>query len=314
MERNIDILPPELGLQSIGFVPHKDLCSLSLTSTSMRKLASDPKLWSNMKVNKEQIKKHGLLKLFSINKFKKIKNIDLSRMTFTRIELRLNLDAIASSFVQELNLCDIDLKVLPAKLLSQVAGHLRKINLDLTSVTTDQIIAVLDSCITSPTLKEVSLAGVKLKNVPAELLGQAVGNLHKVNLSQTNLNKEQCIAVLKSCITSSTLKDVSLAGVTLRYVPAELLGQAVGHLNKVKLNNTRLNTEQCIIVLKSCITSPTLKDVSLRGVNLNNVPDELLGQAVEHLHKINLNYTRLNTEQCIVLLTGSRSLTSLKLH
>jgi len=315
MAKKIDNLPPEVGQQLLGFVPPKDLISLSISSTSMKTLASNPKLWSNMKVNKEKLQKHGLEILFAINRYKKIKNIDLSEMTFTRRELRSNLNAIASSFVEDLDLSHICLTEVPPKLLSQVAGagHLQKVNFGMTSLTIKQCINVLESCITSPTLKDIGLKDADLynkwdpikkvlNNVPSELLGRAVGNLEKVDLSGTLLNTEQCIAVFKSCITSLTLKDVALELVCLNDVPSEVLGQGVGNLEKVNLGYTSLSTLQIKAVLKSCITSPTLKDVTLEEAELDNVPTGLLAQAVGNLEKVDLSHTHLATEKLIAVL------------
>lgn len=74
----------------------------------MRTLASNPKLWSGMKVKKEKIKQHGLKQLFSINRFTQIMKMNLSNTTFTREELEINLNAIILSSVEELSLDSVD--------------------------------------------------------------------------------------------------------------------------------------------------------------------------------------------------------------
>lgn len=138
-----------------------------------------------------------------------------------------------------------------------------------------------------------------------------MGNLKKVNLHYANLTTQHIIAVLKVCISSSSLIDVSLSTVYTRFieVPAELLAEAVGHLRIVNLaylaNNlglTGMSTEQCLGVLKACISSFTLTDVDLAGNNLRMIPEEFLANAVGHLEKVSLHSTQMTTGQCVAVL------------
>jgi len=276
-------LPPELVQHALQFVLPKDLCNVALTSTSMRTLASDPNLWTEMEVKKKTIKELGLVQLFSITRFRKIRKIDLSHHPIffgfgTSEHLQSDLNAIASSSVEDLNLEYVDFKDIPAEVLARAVGHLHKLNLNNTRLNSEQILAVLDAWISSSTLVDVSLKQALL-NIPSQILAQAVGRLPKVDLSWTRLTNEQILAVLDACINSSTLLDVSLDALNLRNIPSQILAQAVGHLQKVNLSNTGLTSEQILAILESCIISPTLVEVLLMGVDLKGIPTEILAQA-----------------------------------
>jgi len=219
MERNLHLerLPPEVRVQSISFAPPKAVCNLMLTSSSMRTLAGNPKLWSGMKVNKQKVEQEGLAKLFSINRFRKITKIDLSGMEFTSERLLENLNAILSSTVKDLNLDKVLLGGVPAQLLARVAGHLTKISISTNwnisndlNLTTEQCIAILETCVTSSKLVEVKLGDVNLREIPSEFLGHAIGHLHTINLDRCDLQTDQRLAILKNCISSSALTNVTL--------------------------------------------------------------------------------------------------------
>jgi len=196
-QRNVEKLPPEIIQKILRFVPPVDLCNVVLTSTLLRTLASEPKFWSGITVRQDKIQQDGLRQLFSIDRYKKVRKIDLSKMTFTSEELLRNLNSIPSS-VNELNLKDVSVRKVPAELLAGVASNLEKINLNGTFPTRAQYCALVKVCISSSTLIDVNLAYTNfIYEVPAKLLSTAVGNLHKVNLYDANLTTEQYIALLQ---------------------------------------------------------------------------------------------------------------------
>jgi len=313
----LETLPPEVEEAWVAFVPPKDLCNLMLTSTFMRTLASNPKLWSAIKVNREKIKEEGLVQLFSLNRFSKSREIDLSEMTFTKEELQRNLNAIVSSSVEVLNMEGVDLSEIPAELVARVAGRLRKMNLNFAEVTNEQCIAVLETCESSSSLVDVSLECIDFKEIPTELIGRAVANLQKIELGMTDIvsisiTTEQLVAIMNSCINSSSLVDVSLVFINENcFIPSELLGRAVSHLTKLHI--TDLTTEQYICVLNSCISSPTLIHVNFeKYMDLTDVPADLLGRASGHLQSIKLGETTLTTQQCLALLNSCISSSTLQ--
>jgi len=190
----------------------------------------------------------------------------------------------------------------PAEILRQVPGNLHRLNLENAYLNDEQCLALLNGCIKSPTLIELSLDGVGLVEVPSETLGQLPGHLQRLNLDYTVPNNEQCLALLNGCINSQTLIELSLEGVGLDEVPAETLGQLPGHLHRLNLDMTELDDKQCLSLLNGCIKSQTLIELSLEGVELEEVPVEIIEQLPNHLHKLNLDGTGLTNKQCRTLL------------
>jgi len=206
--------------------------------------------------------------------------VDLSWTHLTSEQILAVLDAcINSSTPIDVSLDALNLHNIPSQILAQAVRRLHKVNLAYTRLTSEQILAVLDVCINSSTLVDVSLESVHLQNIPSQILAQAVSRLHKVDLSWTHLTYTHILAVLDACINSSTLIDVSLDALNLHNIPSHILAQAVSRLQKVNLSNTGLRSEQILAVLESCIISPTLIDVLLLGVDLKGIPAEILAQA-----------------------------------
>ena len=70
---------------------------------------------------------------------------------------------------------------------------------------------------------------------------------------------------------------------------------------KIKsLDLSYTNSKQTTAILRDVHSSKTLVDVSLSGVNLNQVPTSLLasGQTMTRLKKLDVSRTHLTTEQC----------------
>lgn len=50
---------------------------------------------------------------------------------------------------------------------------------------------------------------MNLEEVPAELLAQVAANIERIDLEDTSLTTEQCLALMNVCISSSTLIEVN---------------------------------------------------------------------------------------------------------
>ena len=95
-------------------------------------------------------------------------------------------------------------------------------------------------------------------------------------------------------------------------MPAEIVGAAISRLEKADLSGTNLSTVQCeasfgvMIILSShshylrnfqvlltCVlTSSTLKELSLAGVNWCNVNQDLFSNSLSKLVKVDLSYAK----------------------
>merc|ERR550519_1457126 len=120
------------------------------------------------------------------------------------------------------------------------------------------------------------MSSVDLSRVePPELLGLAVSNLTKLNLSSTSLTTNQATNLLSQIKDSKTLLDVDLSGVCLVQVSEVVLSEGVRGLVKVNLEKTGLAAEQCTAIFQEILHSTTLEQVNLAQVRLTQVPVEL---------------------------------------
>ena len=60
-------------------------------------------------------------------------------------------------------------------------------------------------------------------------------------------------------------------------------------------------------MLEASLSSRSLVEVNLTGVNLSGVPSDLLSSAVSRLQTADLSFTNLTTEQCIQVVEASIS-------
>ena len=101
-----------------------------------------------------------------------------------------------------------------------------------------------------------------------KLIARAVGQLHTADLSYTGLTPGQCQALFLESRHSRHLADLRLVSVVLTQVHHFVLAAAVKNLKKADLSWTRMTTDQVTSVLQDALTSDTLQELSLVGVNL----------------------------------------------
>lgn len=226
-----------------------------------------------------------------------------------------------SQTLEDVDLCSVDLRLVPEDVLSKGVAGLVKINLEKTHLTGDQSVLVFKEILTSTTLEDVNLAHVHLAQVPADLLGMAVATLVKADLERTELTREQFTGLMTHSLSSTTLEDLNVFYFEEK-CPAPLpisdaiISQAVSRLKIVNLGRASLTRLHAAAVLKEVMTSKTLRDLNLQDVNLSRVDANLLADAVCRLNNVDLSLTKLTPLQLLPLLTvvaSSPSITSLRL-
>jgi len=224
-----NMLPKELWQQVLEDVSTGDLCNVVKTSRHMNDMASWPNLWAmrGMKVNMRKVKETGLAKLYEINRFKKIKKLDLTHVRFTQEnskELEQLLKDIPGSPIQHINFKNVNLSRLSenqTEMLARAISHLQTVNLEKCYATTmlclknylnpqkldfrDQIHKVLEASLSSTTLIDINFGGVNFSSVNGELLARAISRLQTVNLAHSFLDDSQRVKVREACLSSTTL-------------------------------------------------------------------------------------------------------------
>jgi len=288
----------------------------------MNKLASWPDLWIGMKVNMGKVQETGLAELYSIDRFKKIREMDFSGWDFNSEQLERILNEIPGSCLENINLKDYNLSEVSTELLANAISSLKNVNLSNTHLTANQSIKVLKSILNSKTLINMNLSFCNLRQVHVDLLANSVSHLQTVNLRGNNISTYHCVKVLEAIISSKTLININLMGCNLRQVPSELLAHAVSRLQKVNLEGAKLTTDQCVKMLEFSLSSKTLINMNLVGCNpfgFNQIPAELLASSVSRLQTVSLDSpwgSKLKTDHCVKLLEAilsSKTLINIKM-
>jgi len=259
-----------------------------------------------------KVREEGLAQLYSINRFKKVKQMIFEGMNLYTVELEGVLIDIPASPLQNVIFEGEQLHGVSPELLASTVQSLTAVNLSMTNLKKDHSNKLLEASLTSTTLEDLNLACVNLSGVRPDLLASAVKRLKTINLGFTYLPNDQMIKLLEASLTSTTLDDLNLAGVNMSGVPSDLLASAVKCLKKINLGYTTLTTNQSNKLLEASLSSSTLDDLNLSDVNLSGVTPDLLASAVKRLKTVALTDTKLTVEQSNKLLDASLTSTTLE--
>lgn len=293
------VLSPEQWQQILEFVPPMDLRNVVIASRQMNSLASWPDLWATMKVNMGKLKENRLAQLYNINRFNRIKRMDFADMDLVAGGLEGLFEDVPESPLDNMTISWAQFGEASEEALANVVEHLQTLTVKRPPMimTTEALVKLENVLQSAKGVLNLDLSGVHFMGVPGDLLARIIKQLSSVDMRSTHLTTNQWHQVLKASINSTTLVDVNLALVSLSRIEADLLAGAVKRLQKVNLHYTYLTTEQSTEVVKAIISSTTLVDVGLRGVDLRSIRADLLAGAIRRLHKVSLSYTLLTTEQ-----------------
>lgn len=151
------MLPSEVWQKILLDVSPVDLCSVAMTSIHMNDMASWPDLWAGMKVNIGKLFQKGLKELYSIDRFKKVRKVDLSEIELNSEEIERILQDIPGSPLKHLDLSNRNLSKVSTELLVRVVSGLESLDLWSIGLTTDQCVKLLEASILSKTLVNIDL-------------------------------------------------------------------------------------------------------------------------------------------------------------
>jgi len=270
-------VPPDLLARAVSRLKMVNLSSTRLTVNQCAEiLMAIPSSTTLTNVNLKYVNLKGVPPDILAKAVHCLQTINLAGTALTADQcLDLLDEKFSSSKLVNLNLRFVNLNAVPPHILARAVSHLQTVDLHGTSLTPDQCLQLLEASLSSTTLANVDFSYVDLSEVPPDLLAKSVTRLSTVNLSNfNNLTTDQCVAVLSSILSSSTLVTLNLTHVRLHGVPPDLLAKAVGRHQSVDLTSTKLSTQQMVQVLKAVISSTTLTSVKLIG---NGIRDKLPG-------------------------------------
>ena len=213
---------------------------------------------------------------------------------------------IPTSRISSLTLSGINLAELPEQYLCLAVDKVETLNLNNTRLTPDQLSAILCECIWSTSIEELNLTGANFTDVSSQLLMDAFACLTRVSLCSAFLTRKQLFANLYSLTMDfSTLEKLDLSTQDLCSLPANLLSKSLSNLRAINLNYTKMTTEQLTAVLRSIVRSKTVTTLELVRLDMSDVPVADLTRPVSQLKTMNLNYSKLTSEQTISLFTAA---------
>jgi len=222
------------------------------------------------------------------------------------------LEYIASSkSLVDLGLVCVNLSEVNAQLLAKTITQVPRVDLSETGLNPEQCTSILTAITEGCRLKDLSLVCVKLSSAPETLLAEAINLLRRADIADTDLTTNQCNAIFKKRLASNTLNHLNIGSTDLSNTSPFYMSRAIGTLSSINLADTQLTPNHCNHLMTSIVSSPSLLQVNLEGVDLSEVPVEHLSEAMKKLKRVDLSDTNLKTEQTIGLLTACQSSTRL---
>jgi len=307
-ESEQSLLLPELWLEIMKYLRIQDLCKVSQVSTFMYNISSTPKLWRNAHIRKIKFKHGEIEKFFQVMKFKKVKKLSFSRLQFS--EGCTNTFFNNFSFFDnllELDLQGVNLSKVPAEKLSDCCKSLKKLDLTFTKLTpwqSQHLFDILDQNI-SLKLKNASFKAANLSQVESRTLASVVAKMELVNLSFTELTKDQLTALFNKIVERKyvNLKSLEFFSVDLSPVSPRLLGKAVSFLENANLSNTELRFEHVHSIVNEVLESKIINEINLDFSEVFNVNDDIFAKSLTKLEKVSLACAVMDVAQLESLFT-----------
>jgi len=141
----------------------------------------------------------------------------------------------------DLGIADNDLSSVPADVLVKAISRLEIVDLKETHLTPYHSLLLIHKIAICESLKltELIIRDNDLSSVPADVLGEAISRLKKVDLQNSQLVRAQIIAILTLLAerTSTTLRYVNLLDNDVSSVPRELLERAKDKCENLQIDN-----------------------------------------------------------------------------
>ena len=210
----------------------------------------------------------------------KLEKVNLSGSKLFGDQLNSMMDQLDFKSLQDLNFDYLDLSQISELGLSKLLSSARKISLKKCKLTPQLLNSALEAIENKTKLKRVNLHGNILRGVCPEYLEGLAVQLDHLDLSQTDLPEETVTRVLTTLGTSDCrLRGLTLAGVSLSAVSADVMRLVMTKLERLDLSNCDLTPSQLNFILADL--SPPLREISLFNVRLDELDKEVLRRANE---------------------------------
>jgi len=220
-----------------------------------------------------------------------------------------------STILEEIDLSENFLPLIPTDLFIKTLSRLKKVELNDSLVTGEQLRGLLDCVRVTGTKLSANMVCENIHQTPLHLT-TAFSRLYKTYLyleDYTDFTPAVWKSVLTSLASSPIMEDLTIDGISINLVDVEssLLANSLSRLNTLKLSGVELTQEQWSKLFQQLVMSGSSSDLSLRMVNLASIPIQILVPALSSRSKLSLEYAVLTTDQWTQLLSSCTSSTRL---
>ena len=188
--------------------------------------------------------------------------------------------------LKSLDICDNDLSSVPTPILVEAVWRMEEINLYQTQLTQDQLEGIFKTMAECEVLNlnNIDLRLNNISSIAPDLLSASAVRLEKICLEETQLTRDQIMALLTR-ITDSLdgtvkLKNLDIGKNDLSKVPPDLIAQSVLKLEDVSLKESQLTAQQVKTIFLAVSESKDLQlsSLDLREADLSGVPGDVLSR------------------------------------
>ena len=178
-----------------------------------------------------------------------MKKLNITDTNLTQQQAEAILTAVSEeNVVSKLYIGFNNLSGVDPGLLAKAFTNLKKLNVNGSQLTQQQIVTILTGCFKGST---IHISMNDLSRVDPGLLARAVNKLEVLDVTDTELSQQQVVAIITAVTISNKLIELYIGENDLSIVDPGLLTKAVSKLVWLDIQNTKLTQEQDQAILRT---------------------------------------------------------------
>jgi len=297
-ETNISILPSELLVEIVSYLPYPELSNLMLVSRAWREVVDDPSVWKQFSLSVDEHNVGILKDILDINRFGRLQKIKtgcgpfISELGTTLLfNLILNWTNLRHLELTNTNVCNVD-----PDIFSDAINSLETVNLDMNLLTFNQTKLLFNKMKEDTKLVTLSVKYNTLLSVDPVVLAKCLSQLRVLNLTNSHVNPEQVRAFFSAMKHQTYLVKLTLVEINITDVDAEVFASCANKLEYLKLtndNNCCMTKHQVAALFCQAQHQTQLRELHMQTLDLSSVPPRVLGFCISRLRRCSIRNCRL---------------------
>ena len=209
--------------------------------------------------------------------------------------------------LENLIMMKIDLKKVEGQILAKGITKITYVSLERSKLTTEQLNILMKEIVEGECLilDDLRMGGVNLKDVNTEAIAKAFTKLRRIDITDTEMNKNQMIEWSKEVVSADTLtlEEVRMTRVNLSGVEPQMLAAAILRMKRMDADSTDMTTMQ-VDTLTDMFwrkENQRLTNFGMKGINLRQVNTGMLAQMIHKLEVIDIRRTNMEQGQQTII-------------